>query len=79
VQNEVLLEEGTVFAKDIDGVDHVLRIGARIGGIMFADTEYFYDLRSKYSAAELAWMENRFIAHHRRLLAELAGMSQKSR
>ncbi|UNK49913.1 hypothetical protein MNR01_02420 [Lysobacter sp. S4-A87] len=74
MQNEVLLEQGTEFKKEIGGHKHVLRIGARIGAVMFADTEYFYDLESKYSAAELTWMENRFLAHRKRLVLEQAEM-----
>jgi hypothetical protein len=73
VQNEVLLDGDTLFARVIDGRRHVLRIGARVGAVAFADAEYFYDLASKYSASELTWMENRFLAHKKRMLLELAG------
>jgi hypothetical protein len=50
----------------------VIRIGARVGAVMFTETEYFYDLESKYSASELKWMENRFLAHQKRMMLEAA-------
>ncbi|HEY5850145.1 MAG TPA: hypothetical protein VIT62_05185 [Lysobacter sp.] len=72
MHNEVLLDEDTVFASVIDGHRHVIRIGARVGAVMFTETEYFYDLESKYSASELKWMENRFLAHQKRMMLEAA-------
>lgn len=77
MQNEVLLDGDTLFVRVIDGRRHVIRIGATVGSVTFTDAEYFYDLESKYSASELRWMENRFLAHKKRMMLDLAGAAAR--
>ncbi|QSX75207.1 hypothetical protein HIV01_001140 [Lysobacter arenosi] len=77
MQNEVLLDGDSLFVKVIDGRRHVIRIGAAVGTVAFTGPEYFYDLESKYSASELRWMENRFLAHKKRMMLELAGAAAR--